>query len=124
MKPLLKNSIYKIVLILFLLWNCEEIILEEDISQEMVRVLAPTDNSVFSITTINFSWEPVEFADKYQLQIAVPNFQEALQIVEDTLVTQSNFTKSLNPQNYEWRVRALNSAYETIYTTQAFRIEE
>jgi hypothetical protein len=113
-----------LVFIFTAFFTCEELLLEDDITQEIVEVIAPTDNSVLTITTVNFSWEPIEFADKYHLQIAVPSFQNALQVVEDTLITQTNFTKSLVPENYEWRVKALNSAYQTSYTTQAFSIEE
>ena len=103
---------------------CREIILVENISNRTVEVLAPVDNSVLPITNVNFTWEPIEFAEQYHLQVAVPNFFEAQQIVEDTLISQTNFSKTLVPENYEWRVKALNSAYETGYTTQSFRIEE
>ena len=104
--------------------SCEEIILEDNISSAIVEVLAPADNSVLNITNVTFTWEPIEYADAYHLQVAVPNFATALQIVEDTLISQTNFSKTLVPEQYEWRVKALNSAYETIYTIQSFRIEE
>ncbi|MEM1003019.1 MAG: hypothetical protein AAGH46_10265, partial [Bacteroidota bacterium] len=85
---------------------------------------APTDNSVLNITDVQFSWEPIQFSDGYQLQVAEPNFQFATQILEDTLVGSTSFIKTLSSGPYEWRVRAVNSAYETNYTTQAFSIEE
>ena len=107
------------------MWSsCEEIILEDNISNAIVEVLAPADNSVLNITNVTFTWEPIEYADAYHLQVAVPNFATALQIVEDTLISQTNFSKTLVPEQYEWRVKAINSAYETVYTTQSFRIEE
>ena len=105
------------------LYTCEEIIAVEDISELDISILAPTNNATINDASINFSWQPIEFADSYQLQIATPNFEAPLQIVEDTLLTSSSFTKSLLSNDYQWRVRAINSAYQTSYTTQNLSIE-
>lgn len=114
----------KLLLVTFLLVSCEEIIEVVDISNENVVVLAPTDTSTLTITDINFSWEDVEDAEQYKLQIATPNFESANQIVLDTTITTTSFNQALEPGNYEWRVRAENSDYQTIYSTQSFTIEE
>ncbi|WP_298900964.1 hypothetical protein [uncultured Psychroserpens sp.] len=113
-----------VVLVLLCLYTCEEIIAVEDISEMDLTILAPTNNATLDNTAINFSWQPIEFADSYQLQIATPNFETPLQFVEDTLLTGSSFTKSLLSNEYQWRVRAINSAYETAYTTQNLSIED
>jgi hypothetical protein len=109
-------------LIVFL--ACEEIIEVEDISNKTVNVLAPTDTATLTITTINFSWDAVTDAEHYKLQIAEPNFEMANQIVLDTTVTVTNSNQTLEFGDYEWRVRAENSGYQTIYSTQSFTIEE
>ncbi len=112
------------LVIIALNFNCEEITEVPDISGETVTTLAPADHSVLNNTTVNFSWNAVEEASRYQLQIASPEFQNAIAIVEDTIVTANSFSKALNAGEYQWRVQALNSDYRTAYTTQSFSITE
>ncbi|GAB4160265.1 MAG: hypothetical protein Tsb0033_15940 [Winogradskyella sp.] len=114
----------KLLLVTFLLISCEEIIEVVDISNDNVVVLAPTDTSTLTITDINFSWEAIEDAEQYKLQIATPNFESANQIVLDTTITTTNFNQNLELGNYEWRVRAENSDYQTAFSIQSFTIEE
>lgn len=109
---------------LFCLYSCEDIIAVEDISEETVAILAPSNNSIIQTDTITFSWQPIEFADTYHLQIATPDFETTQQIVEDTLITVSNFTKTLLPNEYQWRVKAINFAYETQFTRQNLTVED
>ncbi|MDG5490654.1 hypothetical protein [Psychroserpens sp. SPM9] len=106
------------------LYSCEEIIAVEDISNETVSIMAPTNNATISITSINFSWQPIEFADQYQLQIATPDFESTQQIVADTIISTSSFTKALEANSYQWRVKAINFAYETQFTTQNLIVED
>lgn len=116
---------YKIILLLLALitFSCEDIIEVPDISQKEVMVLAPTEDVVINETNINFSWNTVEDADTYKLQIATPDFEVATQIVLDTTITTTNFSKVLDLGTYQWRVRAENSDYQTNYTTQSFTVE-
>ncbi len=103
--------------------SCDDIIEVPDISANIITVLAPTDSSILAETSVNFSWNMVTDAEQYKLQIATPNFETATQIVLDTTIISSNFTKTLDLGNYEWRIRAENSDYQTSYTTQSFTIE-
>lgn len=116
-----KSIIY--LLLIFLSQSCEDIIEVPDISQKAVVVLAPTEDVVINETNINFSWNTVEDADNYKLQIATPNFEAAIQMVLDTTITNTNVTKTLDVGSYQWRVRAENSDYQTNYTTQSFTVE-
>ncbi len=113
-----------LILAIVLLHSCEDIIGVEDISDRTVTILAPTNHAELTGTNPTFSWNSVEDADKYKLQIATPSFSEALQIVEDTTVTTLSFTKILEAGDYEWRVRAENSDYQTNYTTHQLTILE
>jgi hypothetical protein len=118
---------YKRVLLLCLLFqffNCEEIIEVEDISEENIIILAPSNDATLSASTINFSWQPLEYADQYQIQIATPSFEASQQIIEDTIVTVATYAKMLSSDTYQWRVKARNFAYETSYNTQNLIIEE
>jgi hypothetical protein len=102
--------------------SCEEILMVDDISKKEVALTAPANNAILSFSGITFSWENVESAEKYQLQIAAPNFETPQQIVLDTIVTKNTFTQQLNIGKYEWRVKAVNSAYETAYFKRGFEI--
>ncbi|HBI00703.1 MAG TPA: Ig-like domain-containing protein [Flavobacterium sp.] len=112
--------------ILFILlvtcFSCEEILLESDISDQTVTLVAPSNNATFTSTGITFSWEPVEDADEYRVQIARPNFENPLEIVVDELTAETFSTQQLNIGTYQWRVKAVNSAYETAYTTRTINV--
>ena len=105
-------------------FSCDDIIEIEDISEAVVTTVAPVEGSVLTITDVNFSWNSVEDAERYRLQVATPNFEAATQVVLDTTITATTFTETLTSDSYEWRVRAENSGFQTAYTTQGFSIEE
>lgn len=113
-----------LLIMVFLLFSCEELINEEDISEVNVQLLAPTNNTVIRQGNVSFNWKELSGADEYKLQIATPNFISAIQIVLDTTLSKNSFIKNLEVGNYEWRVRAENSAYETDFTTHALAVEE
>lgn len=118
----MKNSIT--ILGVLLCFTCSEIYEVQDITEDHVMLLAPTQDAVLDDTILTFTWSPVEDAEQYHLQVAQPTFSAALQIVVDTLVTTTNYSTTLNASNYQWRVRAENSGYNTGYTIQDFSIEE
>jgi hypothetical protein len=104
--------------------NCDDIIEVEDISKDNVTLLAPTNGATLNITNLTFTWQAVDDAESYHIQIATPSFSEALQIVTDSTIVTTSFSTSLEAYNYQWRVRAENSEYQTVYTTQSFTIED
>ena len=119
MKPIL---ILTVILSFFCL-SCEEILMEEDISDSAIQLLAPTSNAVVKVSTIIFQWAEVDGATSYQIQIAYPGFGNAEQIIINTEVEVNMFTHHLPVGEYEWRVRAINSEYTTNYTLSNFHVE-
>ncbi len=113
---------YFLLILIFTLFACEEIIYEKDISNDSVVIIAPANNANLTNTSVNFSWQAIEGANKYQLQIAEPHFTNATQIVLDTTISNLIFTKELPNIHYQFRVKAQNSAYETAYSTNSFSI--
>lgn len=103
---------------------CDDIIEVEDISEETITILAPTNDSVLIQDAVLFTWNSIVEADNYRIQIATPSFENASQIVLDSSVVATNVSSILQIGDYEWRVRAENSEYQTSYTTQSFSIEE
>lgn len=113
-----------LILISIGLMSCEDIIEVPDISDEAVKLVAPSEAATLnSANTLFFDWDPVEDAETYRIQIATPTFNEVLQIVADSTLTGTSFGTTLEANDYEWRVRAENSGYQTIYTTQSFTVE-
>lgn len=112
-----------------LISSCEELLEVPDISGEEVTLLAPSDSTVVTQAIVNFTWNEVFEAKSYHIQVAQPSFLEASQIVVDTLVVVDStyvgtrFTKTLINNGYEWRVKALNSDFETEYTTHSFTVQ-
>lgn len=114
-----KNFLIALTLLLF--YNCEAIFVE-DISNSTVVILAPTENASVAAGVVQFHWQSVVDATNYELQIATPTFLNANQIVLDTLITKTSFSKALEVGNYEWRVKAINSDYSTNHTTTSFTV--
>lgn len=109
------------VAVLFLLSNCEAIFVE-NISDQKVILLAPTNNSEVVTGTIEFNWKKNTDAIEYEVQIAKPNFTNTSQIVLDSITTSSVISKILEIGEYEWRVKALNSDFSTNYSTNSFSV--
>jgi hypothetical protein len=105
-----------------LLFSCEKIILVDNISDKEVMLVTPQDNAQFYAAGVSFTWESLENAEKYRLQIAKPNFANPAQIVLDTLISKTTYTKQLTIGNYEWRVKATNSSYGTAYKSRVFAV--
>ena len=81
---------YKIIFLFVLLLNasCEEILFEEDITEETITVLAPADNSILNQSPSSFSWNSVQGVNQYEVQLVSPDFDNAGTLVLDTVVTQ------------------------------------
>jgi hypothetical protein len=114
------HTLYRLLVFFFsiMLFSCSEIIFEKNISEKSTTLIAPMDNAKFYTTGVTFTWEALPDATKYQLQIAKPSFASPLQIILDTSITATTFTQQLPIGQYEWRVRAINAAYSTSYSSR------
>ncbi len=110
-----------LVILLSLFLGCEAIFVE-DISGDTVEILAPQSNTTISSGNIDFNWQLVSEADSYNIQIATPNFQNASQILTDSITSGIIYQKNLDAGEYEWRVKAMNSEYETEYSAASFTV--
>lgn len=104
------NSIL-IVLILLLTYSCDDV-LEEDISNGVIRIASPLNNVVIYGNTVNFSWQTLDAADYYRIQI----MESSQNVILDSLISSPNFTHIMNTGDYRWRVKGENFAYQTQYT--------
>ncbi|WP_405610894.1 hypothetical protein [Polaribacter sp. Asnod1-A03] len=103
------------------LWSCEAIFVE-DLSNENVVLLAPLNNTEVTNGTVQFNWEDVQEATSYEIQIAKPSFATASQIFLDSITDVTFISKELEVGDYEWRVSALNSGYNTDYSLGVFKV--
>ncbi|MFD2568589.1 hypothetical protein [Pseudotenacibaculum haliotis] len=114
------KKVYLLLLLCFTL-SCEAVFVE-DISDDSVMLQAPTNNSQVTSGNIVFTWQLVDQAEAYQVQIATPDFQNASQIVLDSITDANSVSTHLDAGTYEWRVKAMNSEYETPYSAVSFTV--
>jgi len=126
---LLKKGIVFLVFVMAFM-ACDDLLEEPDISENEVQLLAPVDGVVITGNQVNFNWSPVEDSRSYQVQLAEPDFDNARQIVFNTLIEEDSL-EGLTTQianitllngEYQWRVKAINAGFETAYTTASFTI--
>lgn len=119
-----RSAIYLLFVISMIMISCEEILFEEDISTAQVEIVSPIEGSVIKASNVSFHWTLVEGANSYQVQIATPDFEQPQQLVVDIEVEENSFSEELFENEYEWRVRALNSGYSTPFVSAGFTIED
>lgn len=110
-----KNSslIILITLLTLITWvSCEEA-LERNISDKKVTLLAPANNMITNDTLHTFYWNTLEGASQYRLQVVSPRFDSIVRLIADTPLLRNTFIIDLNTGDYQWRVKAQNSAYSS-----------
>ncbi len=109
---------------IMLIWfsSCTDII-EPNISEEKVVLLAPSDSIKTIYSSQTFWWEEVTNANSYNIQIVAPDFDFIERLILDTVIETNKFSISLYPGQYQWQVRALNYSYGTSFTTNTLFID-
>ncbi len=100
-----------LIILLFLSFSCDDV-LEEDISNDNVQITYPTEGVTIDGNTVQFSWQNLDGADDYRIQIIKSNQTFEM----DSLVSINTLTTTLDPGTYQWRVRGENFAYQTDYS--------
>ena len=117
MKTLFRFHLHGLAASLLLFVACD--ILDEDLSDRTVRVIAPTDGAVLPPGEVSFRWTAVEGASGYALRVVTPSFATAERIMADTLLHADTLGAArsygcrvqLAAGDYEWSVEAFNGAY-------------
>ena len=104
------KAILAIFTLLFI--SCDDI-LEEDISDDTIDIITPTDNSFIEGSAVQFNWNDLDGADEYSIQVT----DEVNIIILDTTVTSTVFRYDFEEDSYFWRIKGSNFAYETEYST-------
>ena len=104
--------------------SCDDIF-EEDITDDEVFLLAPASGVlVMQDSTITFSWDFLDGATEYQIQIVSPSFDAASKLLLDSITTENKVGLSLPSGRYEWGVRGFNNGYSTIFFVNDFIVED
>ena len=105
---------FALLMLLMLSAACSDFT-EENLENDTVKLMGPANKISTETQTLTFWWDPVEGASSYRLQVALPTFEGIVNLELDTLLKKSQFEHTLRPGNFEWRVRAENSAYQSEY---------
>ncbi|PCJ95001.1 MAG: hypothetical protein COA50_11585 [Flavobacteriaceae bacterium] len=125
----MRKIIFPLALFLMVTLSCEDLLEVPDISEHEVQLLAPLNGSTVNDSTVNFTWDAVHEANSYLIQVATPNFDNASQYVLDSvMVVDSAFygtkiSKAMLDGTYEWRVKGMNSDYETTFSSNEFNVQ-
>ena len=118
------KKVVSIFMLVCSLLCCEEIAFVPDISESNVVIIAPSENAALVASPIRFTWEAITDADGHRVQIVRPDFENAEQLILDSLVTGTAITQTLAVGSYQWRIRAENSGFNTPYTVSTFSVAE
>lgn len=118
----MRNYIICMLSLVGLLYSCTDII-EEEIDDEEIILLAPADLLRTKVIQHTFWWEEVEGANEYRLQMVSPHFDTIEKLVMDTVVSTNSFPYTMTPGRYQWRVRGENSNSATPFTTATLYID-
>lgn len=108
--------------IAFLASSCEDLV-EKNITDSELILLAPADNLRTVFSTQTFWWEEFYGARTYTLQVVSPSFEAIEIVLADTILTKNKFSLNLFPGKFEWRVKAENGSYSGKYCLRTLQID-
>ena len=108
----ISSIIFRVLIITSICISCDDVF-ENDISNSSVTLNTPEDGLVIETDSLSFAWELVDDADSYRFQLR----NEISNIIEIDSVLQTNILDlAIEPNEYSWRVKAMNFGYETEFT--------
>lgn len=110
-----KSSVFycATVLILSYFYSCDDI-LEDDISDNQVITVSPTEGQTISGEFVNFQWQALDGADQYRVLVS-DNEMNNLTVI-DSLVVGQQLGVSIGAGSYNWTIRGENFGYVTGYS--------
>jgi hypothetical protein len=92
--------------------SCKEII-SVNISSKTPVLILPKQDDTLQNNLVHFKWEELEGATSYRLQVVSPSFDDIDNYALDSVVTGTSNFFFLDSNQYEYKVTALNSGYES-----------
>lgn len=109
-------------LLLVATYSCGEF-QETQIDQDTIEILVPRDSLRSEISTQLFRWYELEGALEYEFQLVHPSFTAIDRLIVDSVIQGNKFTLSLQPGEYEWRIRGWNNSSSTPFVTRKLFID-
>lgn len=94
-----------------------------DLRRQTLLLSLPNNGFTTNIKTQTLSWQKLEAAKEYRVQIASPDFTSASNIKIDRRVTNDTISAVLEEGSYRWRVRAENDQTNTDYAERLLIID-
>lgn len=116
------RSLSLICTALVLSTSCSKIF-EQDISNDVVILIAPSDSITLPSSNVSFQWEKLNDAIRYSFEVASPGFDVPHVLILDTLITATALSIEFGAGNYQWRVRGENGSSSTQYSTRNITID-
>src|ERR1043166_1758762 len=117
----MKKCAYLFVFILCI--ACRKDFVVENIKDKLIIVNAPINNFVTTSNIVTFWWEKLDGAERYSIQIVKPSFTAITRLVLDTSVTSNKYSFTLEPGDYQWRIKAVNNGGSTEYQTFSLKVD-
>jgi hypothetical protein len=115
MNPKILFGLFTLIIFALLLSACKDII-EPSLASKQIIAQTPGDKLQSTNYNIVFSWDDVDDALQYRLQVVSPKFDSIPALALDTIIKTTKFSVNLIPGNYEWHVRAENGSSKTAYS--------
>ena len=103
------------------------ILVEIDISDKELTLIAPSDGVTVEGEDVTFQWDWIEGASEYRVTVVSPTFDQIERVEVDTTLSgerTTTLTAFLEEDDYQWRVEAKNSEYETTSEVRSFVLVE
>lgn len=117
------KGLFPVMLVIGLLVTSCEDIFEPDIAGARLQLLLPAEKGQVANASVALSWEKLDGARSYKVQLASPSFSGPTDMYLDTIVTRNFLVVPLQPGNYAWRVKAMNAGYETAFSERTFSVD-
>jgi len=100
-------------LVLVMVFGCTDV-LEQDLDEDQITLLAPADNLVTTEVSQVFWWEASDEVTGYRIRVVSPSFDSIARLVIDEPITEGlTFETTLPAGVYQWTVVGTNSFSET-----------
>ena len=92
----------------------------EDLTNQNVNLLTPSDNFYTNNTSVILTWSPIATANSYTLEMAKVNSGQQTTILQETNITNTSFNIPTNifdeDAEYRWSIKAVNSTSESTFS--------
>lgn len=109
----MKNRIAIVILLLFC--SCDDL-MERDIRNDRVIIIAPYESASVPVGDIRFAWSNLDGAQFYHFTLVSPSFDKAVSLVADTIIPRDTTGRALyvnvelSRGVYQWKVTANNAS--------------